>query len=361
MVFFGLGAVDYCLGNRFGLGEAFERGFSLMGKIALSIMGLICLTPVIADVLTPVVVPAFNAIKIDAAMFPSLFLSPDSGGWNIACQLTENQAIADFSGLVVSAVMGGVVSFSIPAAVGLISKEDTKCLAVGIMASFIVDPIGCFVGGLAEGLAPGVVIRCLIPVTIIGLLLALGLALIPHIMIKGFQIIAKILLVLMMVGLILGALNSMLGIEIIEGMRSIGEAAKTVASVAILVAGTLPLVKVIERIAKHPLNWVSQKTGIDSLALSFSLASLASILPACTMYHKMNTRGKVLIAAAIGSFANMLGPHLGFAATANQNMIVPMLAAKIAAGILAVPLALWFGDRLFKDEIKADLAASAML
>ena len=154
--------------------------------------------------------------------------------------------------------------------------------------------------------------------------------------------------------------SSMLGIEIIEGMRSIGEAAKTVASVAILVAGTLPLVKVIERIAKHPLNWVSQKTGIDSLALSFSLASLASILPACTMYHKMNTRGKVLIAAAIGSFANMLGPHLGFAATANQNMIVPMLAAKIAAGILAVPLALWFGDRLFKDEIKAELAASAM-
>lgn len=351
MIFFFLGAIDYCIGNRFGLGEAFERGFSLMGKIALSIMGLICLTPVLAEILTPIVVPFFNLIRIDAAMFPSLFLSPDSGGWDIASQLTSDQTIADFSGLVVSAVMGGVVSFSIPAAVGLISKEDTKYLAVGIMASFIVDPIGCLVGGLAEGLSLAVVARCLIPVTIVGLLLALGLAFIPHIMIKGFQILARVLLILMMFGLVLGALESTLGIVVVDGMRPIGEAAKTVGSIAILTAGTLPLVKVIERVAKLPLKWLSRKTGINSLALSFALASLASILPACTVYHQMNVRGKVFVAAAIGSFANMLGPHLGFAATANQNMIVPMLLAKLTAGILAVPLALWFGNRLFRDEI----------
>ena len=358
-VFFVIGAIDRCLGNRLGMGAQFEEGFFLMGKVALSIMGMICLAPALADLLEPIVVPFFNRIKIDAAMFPSMILSPDSGGWDIARELSEDVAIADFSGLVVGAVIGGVVSFAIPAAVGLISKEDTKYLAVGIMASFIVDPIGCFVGGLVQGLPVGLVIRCLLPVTVEGLLLAVGLATIPHIMIRGFQILAKFLLWLMTFGLILGATTKMTGYEIISGLCNIEEAFKRVGAIALLSAGTLPLIYTIKKVAKKPLEKLSVKTGIDSTALSFSLAAMASILPGFTVYHKMNVRGKIFLAGVTASAANMLGPHLGFVSNANPEMIIPMMAAKIIAGVLAIPLALWFGNRLFKDELAAERAAQA--
>lgn len=353
-VFFVLGAIDRCIGKRFGIGVEFEEGFFLMGKITLSIAGLICITPILANLLEPVVVPVFNRIGIDPAMFPSLFLSPDSGGWAIAHELSENTAVADFSGLIVAAIMGGVISFSIPAAVGLITKEDTKYLAVGIMAAFIVDPIGCFVGGIVQGLPIALLIRCLIPVTVEGLLLAVGLWLIPHIMIRGFQILAKFLYCIMTFGLILGAVKKMTGYEIISGLRPIEEAFQIVGAIALMSAGTLPLVYVVKKAAQKFLNRVSKKTGIDNLALSFSLASMASILPGFTVYHKMNVRGKVFLAGCAASVSNVLGPHLGFASNVNPEVVIPMMVGKLAAGVLAVPLALWFGNRLFKDELEAE-------
>ena len=38
MVFMVLGALDFCLGGRFGLGAQFERGLQTMGPLALSMV-----------------------------------------------------------------------------------------------------------------------------------------------------------------------------------------------------------------------------------------------------------------------------------------------------------------------------------
>ena len=40
-----LGALDRILGNKFGLGKEFEKGFELLGTLALSMIGMIVLTP----------------------------------------------------------------------------------------------------------------------------------------------------------------------------------------------------------------------------------------------------------------------------------------------------------------------------
>lgn len=42
------GAADYCLGNRWGLGERFADGFKAMGPLALSMIGIVSLAPVLA-------------------------------------------------------------------------------------------------------------------------------------------------------------------------------------------------------------------------------------------------------------------------------------------------------------------------
>ena len=52
-----LGGIDRVLGNRLGLGEQFEKGFLLLGPMALSMAGMICLTPVLTDVLGRFIVP----------------------------------------------------------------------------------------------------------------------------------------------------------------------------------------------------------------------------------------------------------------------------------------------------------------
>ena len=355
--FFTLGALDRFFGNRLGLGGEFQRGFLLMGTIGLSIIGLMSIAPVIAKVIQPVVVPLYQALGADAAMFSSAFFAPDSGGWAIAHELSDNARIADFSGLVVAAVMGGVVSFSIPTAVGIIEKEDTKYLAVGIMSAFIATPVGCFFGGLLAGLGASTTLHCLVPVAIIAVLFALGLGLIPNRMIRAFQLFAKGMMALVTLGLVLAVLTKMTGLVVLEGMQPIEKSFQTVGSVTITVAGAMPLIYVMERLAKKPLARLSDATGISANTFTGCLISLSSIVPSFTMFKDMNVRGKVLMAAFAGSISNVLGAHLGFAGSVNPDMIVPMMAAKLAAGVLALPLAMFFCARLFQADMQAERGA----
>lgn len=52
VIFMVLGALDKCIGNRFGLGEKFEEGFMAMGSLALAMVGVISLAPVLASLLS---------------------------------------------------------------------------------------------------------------------------------------------------------------------------------------------------------------------------------------------------------------------------------------------------------------------
>lgn len=42
-----LGAVDKVLGNRFGLGDEFKKGYETMGPLTMGMVGIVCLTPLI--------------------------------------------------------------------------------------------------------------------------------------------------------------------------------------------------------------------------------------------------------------------------------------------------------------------------
>ena len=48
-----LGAVDYLIGNKFGVGKEFGRAFSLFAPMVLSMLGMIVVAPAIGVWLTP--------------------------------------------------------------------------------------------------------------------------------------------------------------------------------------------------------------------------------------------------------------------------------------------------------------------
>lgn len=355
-VFFVLGAIDRCLGCRFGFGREFEKGFGLMGTVALSILGLICIAPVVSDLLAPVVVPVFQFLGADPAMFSGTFLAPDSGGYSIAAELAEDPELAYFGGLIVASVMGGVVSFSIPTACGIIEKEDTRFFAVGVLAGFMVDPIGCFVGGIAAGIPPVTVLRNLIPVVIIALLIILGLALIPRKMIRGFQLFSRGLVVVIMIGLILGGVQKMTGLTLVERINPITDGFQTVGSVTLTLAGTIPFVWFLTKVAEKPLEKAGRLIGVNGITVSCILVSLSSVVPAFVSFKDMNVRGKVVMGAFAASMSNMLGAHLGFTVATNPEYILPMFLGKLTAGILAVAVACLLTKRLFARELQEETA-----
>ena len=151
-------------------------------------------------------------------------------------------------------MMGGVISFIIPVACGLIRKQDYRFFAAGILAGYIFDPVACFVGGLIMGLSPLVILVNLIPVIIVALILVVGLALIPEIIIKIFRVFSKILMAIITVGLAAAAVEAMTGLVVIPGMNPISDSFKTVGMIILTIGGSLPLLHVCGKLLARPVS-----------------------------------------------------------------------------------------------------------
>lgn len=123
-VFLLWGAADYCLGNRWGLGERFADGFKAMGPLALSMVGIVSLAPVLAAILIPVVSPVYAAIGADPSSFANTILAIDMGGYALAQEMAKDPDAGLFSWVFLGTMMGPTIVFTIPVALGMIEKQD---------------------------------------------------------------------------------------------------------------------------------------------------------------------------------------------------------------------------------------------
>ena len=340
-VFMVLGAADRIIGNRFGLGEKFEEGILAMGSLSLSMIGIISLAPVLAGLLRPVVVPLFSLVGADPAVFAGTILANDMGGASLAQELAQSEDAGRFGGLIVGAMMGPTIVFTIPVALGIIRAEDRPALARGVLAGIVTVPIGCFVGGLVAGFDVLMILRNLIPIVVIALLIVLGLWLAPNGMVKGFQVFGKLIVILITVGLAAAIFEALTGVQIIPGMASLEEGYLTVGGIAIVLAGAFPLVHVITRVFRKPLLKLGQVLGMNDKAAAGLVATLANNIPMFGMLREMDERGKIINVAFAVSAAFVFGDHLGFTAGFDSSMILPMIIGKLVGGVTAVVVAMF--------------------
>lgn len=340
VLFMALGAVDRIIGNRFGLGEKFEEGIIAMGSLALSMIGIICLAPVLAGLLRPVVVPLYSFLGADPAMFAGTILANDMGGAPLAKELALTPEAGQFGGLIVGSMLGPTVVFTIPVALGIIQPEDQEFLARGVLAGVITIPIGGLVGGLAAGFPLMMVLKNLIPIVLIAVLIALGLAFIPNGMVKGFQVFGRFVIIVITVGLAAAIVEALTGITLIPGMNPIEEGYATVGGIAIVLAGAFPLVFVITKVFRKPLMRLGHLLGMNDIAAAGLVATLANNIPMFQMMGDMDRRGKIINVAFAVSAAFVFGDHLGFTAGFDAAMIFPMIVGKLVGGVTAVAAAM---------------------
>ena len=124
LVFSILGAIDRIIGNRFGLGEEFEKGFKMLGNCALSMIGMIVIAPYLAELLMPVFNAVWRWFKLDPSVIPALLFANDMGGAQLALSIGQNSQLAGFNGLVVSSMMGVTISFTIPYALSTVTSSS---------------------------------------------------------------------------------------------------------------------------------------------------------------------------------------------------------------------------------------------
>ncbi len=350
VLFMVLGAIDKIIGNKFGIGEKFEEGIITMGSLAISMVGVICLAPVLANILRPVIVPVFDLLGADPAMFAGSILANDMGGAPLAVELAKTPEAGLFGGLIVGAMMGPTIVFTIPVALGIINKEDQKYLAIGVLSGIITIPIGCFVGGLVAGFDIMMVLKNLIPIIIFAVVIALALFFFENFMLKAFTVFGKIVVAIITIGLALAIIEKLTGIVIIEGLNPIEEGLTIVGDIAIVLAGAFPLVYFITKVFKKPLLKLGQLLKMNDVAAAGLIASLANSIPMFQMMKDMDNRGKIINVAFAVSAAFVFGDHLGFTAGFNKDMIFPMIVGKIVGGVTAVFVVIIISNKMLAKE-----------
>lgn len=351
VLFMILGAIDYCIGNRWGYGSKFEEGIMAMGSLTLSMVGIITLAPVIAKILSPIVVPVYEFLGADPSMFATTLLANDMGGFALAQQMAQDPQAGLFAGVILGAMMGPTIVFIIPVALGIINKEDQQYLATGVLSGIITIPIGCLAGGLVAGMPFIMIIKNLVPIILVALLIILGLWKAPKAMIKGFTYFGKGVVIAAILGLVVGAIQELVGLTLIPGIAPVTEGIEVVGGIALTLAGAFCLVAFITKVFNKPLLKLGKALGMNEVAAAGLVATLANAIPMFQMMKDMDKRGKIINVAFAVSAAFVLGDHLGFTAGVAKNMIFPMMVGKLVAGTTAIFVAMFIANRILDKKI----------
>ena len=353
MIFMLVGAIDRILGNKFGYGEEFEAGFNAIGPLAISMAGVVAAAPVLATLLGPILKPIYTSIGADSSMFATTLLACDMGGYPLAMQLASDASIGSFAGLILGTMMGPTIVFTIPVALGIISKDDRSYLGAGVLAGMITIPLGCIVGGLAMNLFTdyqlgiGTILINLVPVIVIAALIILGLWFAPAKMISGFNVFGAGVTIVITAFTAIAVFQQITGImfplfdvmsikDETTGLSPLDSGLLTCGQIGIVLIGAFPMVKWITRTFGGALEKVGKMLGINDKASAGMVANLANNIAMFNIMGEMDPKGKLLNVAFAVSAAFVFGDHLGFTAGVDQSMVTPVILGKLVAGITAL-------------------------
>ncbi len=337
-----VGGLDRIFGNRHGYGTKFEEGFLFLGPTALSMAGMICLAPVLSDILGKVIIPLYRVIGADPGMFGSI-LAIDMGGYQLAKELALNPRLGSYAGIVVSAIFGCTIVFTIPVGMGMVEEKDRASFTKGIMFGLVTMPVGLFVGGLLCGLSPAECLRQNLPVFVPALLLLVGLWKIPEKMIRAFCVFAGAVRLVITVGLVLGVVEYLCGFNPVKGMAPITEAMEVVSSIGIVMLGSLPAAEFLKRMLQKPFRLLGKRIGMNPAGMTGLLVGMVSAIPAISMFKDMDERGKVVNAACLVSAASLFAAHTGFVLGTEPELLGALTGAKVSGAAAAFLLAM-FGE-----------------
>ena len=357
MIFMLVGAIDKIRGNKLGYGEKFEDGFNAMGGLAMSMAGVVAAAPVLSMLLGPILKPIYGIFGASPAMFATTLLACDMGGYPLAMQLAgDDIAIGNFAGLILGTMMGPTIVFTIPVALGIISKSDRSYLGAGVLAGLITVPIGCIVGGLAMSamteykLTFMQIIINLIPVIVIAGLIVIGLWFAPGPMIKGFNVFGTGVTIVItaftaiavfqqITGIMFPLFDVMSTVDPETGLTPLNSGLLTCGQIGIVLIGAFPMVKFITDTFGGALKKIGSALGMDENGSAGMVATLANNIAMFNIMGDMNPKGKLLNVAFAVSAAFVFGDHLGFTAGVNQSMVTPVIVGKLVAGITALIVA----------------------
>lgn len=333
-----IAAVDRIIGNKLGLGAEFEKGIMMLGPLTLSMTGMLIMAPVIAHLLASFAdkFPEF----LDFSIIPSSILANDMGGAPLALQLSKNEQLGNFNGLIVSSMMGCTVSFIIPYALQVADKKYHSDILYGILCGIVTIPVGCFVSGLLLRISFVQLFFDLVPLIVFSLLIAFGLIKFKAFMIKLFKLLAFLIKIVITVSLVVGIIEFLTGYSVFPFADTLENSMNVIINIACVMAGAFPVLFVINKLLKNVLKKIGEKSGINETSAFGLLATLGTCVTTFEMVDKMDRKGIILNSAFAVSASFVFVDHLAFTLSYNADYVPYLFVAKLLSGVCAFCLAL---------------------
>lgn len=340
MFFLMLGVIDRVfLRGRMGLGSEFEKGFQSVGTLILSMAGIMCAAPVIGKGLSAVAAPIFALFGADPAMAAGSVFAIDMGGFPLAQTMTVDPQVQVLSGVILASMMGATIVFLLPVSMTICRKEDMEALSKGVVLGLIAIPPGMFSGAMTAGMSFSSFWINSVPVFLLCILLAVCLVLFQAKTMACFRVFGTILQGFGLLSLAAASIEEVLGITPIAGMAPLGEQLQTIGVIGVTLAGAYPMLAVLTKLLNPVLSRVATFLRINPASVRGMVAALANPIPLFEILHEMDARGKVVAMAFAVPVMAVFGDHLGYVGAAMPSAMVPMIAAKLVGGVVAVILA----------------------
>lgn len=340
MLFFALiGAVDRCLGCKFGPGKTFEQGFETMGPLALAMIGINTVVPLISKYVSPLLTPFCQAIGVDPSFIAGIFLCNDCGGWPLALALGQDELVAKFMGSIVGSIMGCTLIFTIPFAFSAAPKDKRPEIAKGLIIGLISVPVGCFAGGLIMGINILTLFINILPLIILAGLFIVGLKFFEAITVKIITVFGYILTALITVSLAAAMVVKQLNLDVPD-LAPFDECVNIIGGIAIVLAGAFTMLFFVKKFFGKSLTKLGEKIGINQTSVIGMITCLVSSIPIFGMMKDMDKKGVVLNTAFTVAASFALGDHMAYTASTDPSIVLPLVLGKIIGGAFALALAL---------------------
>ncbi|OCA87230.1 ethanolamine utilization protein EutH [Pseudobacillus wudalianchiensis] len=372
MAFVMIGAIAAVRNEEEGMGKEFIQGIHTIGPIFIPIAATLASIPYLSKFIEFAFGPLFSAIGADPAMAATTLISSDMGSYQLADVLAsdrENWIIATVNGI----IMGPHIIFTIPVALAMLQKRDHKYLALGMMSGVLTVPISVFITtsilALTEtkirdtisttaeptyqlSMSIGTILINLIPLTAVGIFIAVGLRMFPNLMIKGFMAIGwfmstamKLVLACTIVEYFTGVFTAIFGHwgfdPIIADAKDQFRGLEIAGYIGIMLAGAFPMVYAIQKYLAKPLQFFGKLLGLSSIGSAGVIAATANPLALFKIIKDMPAKDKVLTIAYAISGGWMIGDQLAFPANFQPTIIIPVMAGKFLGAVLAILLCYW--------------------
>lgn len=347
LVFAAIGFLDKTFGLRWGLAESFDRGLVTMGTMAVPMIGVSCAGVEFIQRNIDTISEACGWLPFDPSLIIGAAFATDMGGFFIAEQIAGNEQALILNGIILSALLGQMTSFQLPLFLADGSRDSRRDILKGFITGVVIIPAGLITAGLMLRMDAGLLAAQILPVLILCALIALGLLKFPSLMVRIFEVFARVMQIVIGIAFFVTVLGIFVPAAAYSDMEAVHEAVTILFRSAVIISGSLVLSQIILKFFRNRLRRFGRRLGINEVSVISMIMNFATSLAILPLISKMDKKGRMLNAAFSVSGAYMLGGQLGFVSSVSDPYIVTVyIVSKLVCGILSLAIMYKLYDRL---------------